>query len=171
MVRVSNVTKKLARATYQNKNYGYIWVIVIIFLLAIILFAIFFPQRFHQQTSSIIPENFETYDALMENLDDGDDTEDFANSNDPVLVMFYAPWCGHCQVAKPEFQKLMSRVNSGGRKKAIMINADENKEIARAHNVQGYPTIKYYPRGMNDKNSSKEYSGPRTVDGWLSFMN
>lgn len=85
------------------------------------------------------------------------------------FVMYYADWCGHCQRAKPEFQKLGSTMTIGERSvKVVMINPDENPEAVEGKNIKGYPTIHLYdPKGK----LAQEYSGQRTKDSFLAFLN
>ena len=98
--------------------------------------------------------------------------ENFATSRKPCFAMFYADWCGHCKRTKPEFSKLekTGAKNSKGQKVDIIaINADEEKDLAKKHNVMGYPTIKYYSSGL--EGSSIDYTGERTCDGFKEFLN
>lgn len=90
--------------------------------------------------------------------------------SEPSLVMFHAPWCGHCKRALPEFKKAMNNLkNSSGKKvKGIAINADEETELAQKHGVKGYPTIKYYPKGLDGGNPI-DHTGERTVAGFKEF--
>lgn len=66
-------------------------------------------------------------------------------SKKPVLVDFYAPWCGPCKMQDPiikDFAKEMSP-----QVRVIKINVDENQEIAGRFGVRGVPTIALFQNG------------------------
>ncbi|GAB1599689.1 protein disulfide-isomerase A6 homolog [Argonauta hians] len=81
------------------------------------------------------------------------------NSDSVWIVMFYAPWCGHCQSFKPEFAKAAEMLK--GIVKLGQLDADKFQGMARQYGVQGYPTVKVF--GQN-KNKPEEYQGGRTAD-------
>lgn len=63
-----------------------------------------------------------------------------------VLHVFVVDWCPHCTRAKPEVAKLKNTLANNGNKvnnnsvRVNLVNAEENKELARKHNVNAYPT-------------------------------
>jgi thioredoxin 1 len=61
------------------------------------------------------------------------------NSDVPVIVDFWAPWCGPCRMVGPEIDKLAGRV--GSKAKFVKLNIDENREIAMRYGVMSIPTI------------------------------
>lgn len=96
----------------------------------------------------------------------------FQNPSEPTFTMYYAPWCGHCKVAKPEFDEFAKdgRVMVGGKKcvvRAVDATDPKNKAEASAKGVQGFPTfILETPSG-----EPKFYEGKRTTAGYLEFLN
>ena len=67
------------------------------------------------------------------------------NSNIPVLVDFWAAWCGPCQVMNPIIAELADKWE--GRVKVGKANIDDNEEIATQYNVQAIPTILIFHNG------------------------
>lgn len=57
----------------------------------------------------------------------------------PVVVDFWAPWCGPCQMMAPEFAKAAAQ--APGQAVFVKVNTDEHPEIAREFRVQGIPSI------------------------------
>ena len=104
-------------------------------------------------------------DALMEPKGNNDDPEKIMSSDKPSLVFFYAPWCGHCKNAKPEFEKVMKTAKG----KAHMIDCDAHQEIAQKYDIKGFPSIRYYPDGPKNGNP-REYQGNRTAEDMMQFM-
>ncbi len=94
--------------------------------------------------------------------------ETFENSDAPTFTMFYAPWCGHCKTTKPEFDKLKSTYK--GNVKIVDVNGDEKTDMVQKHGVKGFPTLRYYPKGMDNSSDYKEYTGERTADGMKQFI-
>lgn len=95
--------------------------------------------------------------------------EGFENKKDGVFAFFYADWCGHCQRAKPAWNELENNATGLGVNLA-KINSDEQPDVVKQHGVSGFPTIRYYPNGMNDVDNRVEYSGERTYNGFKSFL-
>eukprot|EP01112_Ceratiomyxa_fruticulosa_P001598 TRINITY_DN1177_c0_g1_i1.p1 TRINITY_DN1177_c0_g1~~TRINITY_DN1177_c0_g1_i1.p1 ORF type:complete len:661 (+),score=171.85 TRINITY_DN1177_c0_g1_i1:78-2060(+) len=92
--------------------------------------------------------------------------DDFLSKNPKTLVMFYAPWCGHCKAFKPAFQEAAATVKKAGNGALAAVNCDEDGSLCRKYGVDGYPTILYFKNGQKEG----EFQGGRTADGVAGFM-
>jgi len=63
----------------------------------------------------------------------------------PVVVDFWAPWCGPCRMVSPSLEKLAKEFK--GKLIVIKINVDEKQEIAGRYQIQSIPTIMMFYKG------------------------
>mgnify|MGYP003575352829 FL=1 len=70
---------------------------------------------------------------------------DIIQSKKPVLVDFYATWCGPCKMMNPILQELKTAV--GEEVVIIKIDVEKNQEVASALEIQGVPTLMIFQRG------------------------
>jgi putative thioredoxin len=63
----------------------------------------------------------------------------------PVVIDFWAPWCGPCKVLKPMLEKLA--VEYGGKFKLVKVNSDESIDLAREFNVRSIPDVRAIRNG------------------------
>ena len=63
----------------------------------------------------------------------------------PVLVDFYADWCGPCKMTAPVLDKLSEAQDAV---EIVKINVDENSELARKYGVMSIPNMKFFKGGQ-----------------------
>jgi len=87
---------------------------------------------------------------------------------DTALVMFYAPWCGHCKRLKPEFEKSSGDLlaNDPPVTLAKVDCTEGGKDVCGRFEVKGYPTLKIFRGGE----LSSDYNGPREAGGITKYM-
>lgn len=71
------------------------------------------------------------------------------NSNEPVLVDFYADWCGPCKMMTPVVEELAGELQ--GKAKVGKINVDENQDLSMEYNVMSIPTLIIFKEGKEAK--------------------
>ena len=71
--------------------------------------------------------------------------ETILKSNLPVIVDFWAPWCGPCRMVAPTLEKLA--VEYEDQMVVAKVNTDENPEWAQRYGVQGIPTMLFVADG------------------------
>ena len=84
----------------------------------------------------------------MEYTVEGTDTnfdQEVLKSDIPVLVDFWAPWCGPCRMVSPLVDELAEELT--GKLKVVKVNTDENQEIAIKYGIRSIPTLGIFKNG------------------------
>ena len=68
------------------------------------------------------------------------------SSKQPVIVQFWAPWCGPCKQLGPILEKVVAAAN--GKVKMVRVNIDDNQQIAQQLRVQSVPTVYAFVDGQ-----------------------
>ncbi|HEX6459098.1 MAG TPA: thioredoxin [Thermoleophilaceae bacterium] len=65
-------------------------------------------------------------------------------SDKPVLVDFWAPWCGPCRIIAPSLEELNDEIDN---LRVVKLNVDENQQTAAQYNVMSIPTLIVFKNG------------------------
>ena len=91
-------------------------------------------------------------------LTDDNFDKEVLSADVPVLVDFWAPWCGPCQMMGPIIEDLAGQVD--GKAKVGKINVDENGEVAAKYSIMSIPALKIFKGGQ----VVKEFVGVQSVE-------
>ena len=93
--------------------------------------------------------------------------DSFVAVNPSVLVMFYAPWCGHCKAMKPDYMEAASLIKKRDITGVLAaVDATKEAKLGEQYKVEGFPTIKYFKDGA----MMYEYGYGRTAEDLVEYM-
>lgn len=82
---------------------------------------------------------------MLIDLTDANFEREVLKTDLPVLVDFWAPWCGPCQMAEPAVEELAKELE--GKLKIGKLNVDENPQTAQKFEVMSIPTVVLFKEG------------------------
>jgi thioredoxin 1 len=99
---------------------------------------IFGINRRTRQENSPMSEN-------ITHVTDATFSDDVLKSDTPVLVDFWAEWCGPCKMIAPVLEEVA--VSHAGKIKIAKVDVDDNREVAAKYGIRGIPTLLLFKNG------------------------
>ena len=90
-------------------------------------------------------------------------------TNLPVIVDFWAPWCGYCRQIAPTLECIAK--DHAGKLIVAKVNADEYQEWARKYNVGGLPTLIFFSKGQEVDRQRGVLPEPALLEKVRQFLN
>jgi len=85
------------------------------------------------------------FDAHPVELNSGNFVQHISRNDIPVLVDFWAPWCGPCRTMAPAFARAAEKLEPGMR--LAKLNTEEAQELAAHYNIRSIPTLALFRNG------------------------
>jgi thioredoxin 1 len=83
--------------------------------------------------------------AIVQAVDASGWEQEVLKAKEPVLVDFWAVWCGPCRMLAPTVEEIAGEYT--GRLKVLKLNTDDNQEIASRYQIMGIPTLLFFKGG------------------------
>lgn len=97
-------------------------------------------------------------------VDNNSFKSDVLESAEPVVVDFWAEWCGPCKMIAPSLEEIATEMN--GKIKVAKLNIDENPELAAQYGVRSIPTLMLFKGG--EVADMKVGAAPKTaLSAWI----
>jgi len=71
--------------------------------------------------------------------------QEVASSNKPVLVDFWAEWCGPCRALSPVLDEIATEL--GEKARVVKVNVDQASDLAQKYGIRGIPTLIFFKNG------------------------
>ena len=84
-------------------------------------------------------------ESSIPHIDGGRFDEEVVRSEAPVVVDFFADWCGPCRIIEPVIEQLSK--DYAGRVKFVKVNTDENQELTAQFGIMSIPTVMFFAKG------------------------
>lgn len=101
-------------------------------------------------------------------VNDGNFEKEVLDSSTPVLVDFWAAWCGPCRMVAPELEKLAEEESD--RLKVAKLNVDDNRGIAARYGISSIPTMILFKDGKEQKRLIGARSKVRILEEIIAFL-
>ena len=84
--------------------------------------------------------------SSVKQVSDGDFEAEVLNSKTPVLIDFFAEWCGPCKMMAPVLDEVAR--DYAGQLKVVKVDVDESQDVAAKYRIQSIPTLMVFKGGQ-----------------------
>ena len=135
----------------------------------LLLISLFWPRHPSIGVRLVPVPGSSYYKAVFEGFSEDDKIKNALSNSKPAFVAFVTDWCGYCKKLKPIWKEFEESYK-GEEYNIISVDCTKYKDLAKKHNISGYPTIMYLPKGLGDTTGSIDYKGERTPEAFYSFL-